>query len=248
MLVWLMLRRMAQYARRFGPVRALRIMWTLRRSHRLRAGTRITLPLPWARLTIRTESHDVYAFGQVFLARQYALPPRQQSRFIIDGGAHIGCAAIDFAVRYPGAQILAVEADRENYELLTINTRTFANIRCVHGAVWPVRARVRIANPHADSWSFRCEPGGDIQGFPIGDLADMLGAPAIDILKLDVEGAEREIFSAPDAHRWLARARCLLVELHDDHVPGCSRALMDLLSPGRWATRQQGETCIVQRV
>ena len=241
-----MLERIAQYGRGFGPVRALRIMWTLRRSHRVPPGTRITLPLPRAPLTIRAQSHDVYAFGQVFLSQQYALPP-QQPRFIIDGGAHIGCAAVDFAVRYPGAQILAVEANAENFELLTINTRPFPNIRCVHGAVWPTRERVHIANPQADSWSFRCEPGGDIQGFSIGDLADMLGAPAVDIVKLDVEGAEREIFSAPDAQLWLTRTSCLLVELHDDHVPGCGRALTNLLAPGRWTTRQQGETLVVQR-
>ena len=117
----------------------------------------------------------------------------------------------------------------------------------MHGAVWPARERVRIANPQADSWSFRCESGGDIQGFPICDLADMLGAPAIDIVKLDVEGAEREIFSAPDARVWLERTSCLLVELHDGHVPGCRQALMNLLAPGRWATRQQGETLVVER-
>src|SRR5687767_13753774 len=102
MLVLPMLRRIAQYVRCFGPIRALRIMWTLRRSHRLPAGTRIALPLPRAPLTIRAQSHDVFAFGQVFLSQQYSLPP-QQPRFIIDGGAHIGCAAVDFAVRYPDA-------------------------------------------------------------------------------------------------------------------------------------------------
>lgn len=246
MLVFPMLRRAAQYVRAFGAIGAARIMWTLRRSHRLPAGTRLPLPLPQAPLTIRARSHDVYAFGQVFLSQQYLLPP-QQPRFIIDGGAHIGCAAVDFARRYPDAHIIAVEANAENFELLTINTRLLPNVRCVHGAVWPTRERVRISNPEADSWSFRCERGDEIQGFPIADLADMLGAPAIDIVKLDVEGAEREIFSAPDADLWLRRTSCLLVELHDDHVPGCRRALTNLLAPGRWTTRQQGETLVVER-
>jgi hypothetical protein len=45
--------------------------------------------------------------------------------------------------------------------------------------------------------------------------------PRLDIVKLDVEGAEMNIFS--DAYsEWLSKTRLLIVELHDRMKPGSS--------------------------
>ena len=222
-------------------------MAALRRGQRLAPGTSFPLPLSPMPLILRAQSQDVRVFGQVFLFRQYALN-RATPKAIIDGGAHIGCATVDFAQRYPDAQIIAVEPHRENFALLTENTRLYPNVRCLHGAIWPDQERLRIANPKADSWAFQCEPGGDVAGYRISDLLTLLNAERLDILKLDIEGAEREVFRAPDARQWMDRTDCLLVELHDHHAPGCRHALDTLLATARWTEREQSETVVVQRV
>jgi hypothetical protein len=43
----------------------------------------------------------------------------------------------------------------------------------------------------------------------------------IDLLKLDIEGSEKEIFS--DGCLWLEHIGAICLELHDRFKPGCSR-------------------------
>jgi hypothetical protein len=45
-------------------------------------------------------------------------------------------------------------------------------------------------------------------------LADY-GIEKIDLLKVDVEGAERRLFR--DSPEWLTRVRCIIVEFHDGY-------------------------------
>jgi hypothetical protein len=45
---------------------------------------------------------------------------------------------------------------------------------------------------------------------------------SIDILKIDIEGAEKEVFA--DSTAWLGRVRAIIIELHDRLKPGCSRS------------------------
>ena len=58
----------------------------------------------------------------------------------------------------------------------------------------------------------------------VQDILAQSGAARIDLLKLDIEGAERELFS--DAcEEWLPKVGTLVVELHDRYVPGCAERL-----------------------
>ena len=50
----------------------------------------------------------------------------------------------------------------------------------------------------------------------------------IDILKLDVEGAEKNIFSSNT--NWISKVQLLIIELHDEVVPGCSREFFSAIS------------------
>ena len=49
-----------------------------------------------------------------------------------------------------------------------------------------------------------------------------VGFETVDILKIDVEGAEREIFSNCD---WMEKVKLLAIELHDRNWAGCSDAV-----------------------
>lgn len=45
------------------------------------------------------------------------------------------------------------------------------------------------------------------------------GLDRIDLLKMDIEGSEREVLADPSA--WIDRVDALIVELHDRKKPGC---------------------------
>ena len=52
-----------------------------------------------------------------------------------------------------------------------------------------------------------------LREFPSGHL---------DLLKIDIEGAEKEILENADS--WMPSVKAVVIELHDRYKPGCSRA------------------------
>lgn len=51
----------------------------------------------------------------------------------------------------------------------------------------------------------------------------------IDLLKIDIEGYEKEIFSDEASWPVLYEMRCIAAEIHDWFAPGCSDALNHFL-------------------
>ncbi len=72
------------------------------------------------------------------------------------------------------------------------------------------------------------------------------GASRIDILKLDIEGAEQELFES-DSDTWLDRVNALIVELHDRLRPGCSDAFYRAIRRHNFARLYRGEHVLLVR-
>jgi len=179
---------------------------------------------------LRDTETDLGIFEQIFLLDDCFVPwPMKGIRYIIDAGAHIGCSSLYFAARYPEARILAVEADPRNHHQLVLNTSSVPNITPLHGAVFYQTTSVVIANPEDRPWGFQVEASSDtatakegmISAHTIPDLMAVAAFPHIDLLKIDIEGAEREVFENGGAE-WLRHVRIMIVELHDNIKPGCS--------------------------
>ena len=75
---------------------------------------------------LRDNKSDKPIFFQVFYEKQYDLYGIDfpDAKKIIDGGANIGCASVYFSLRFPNAEILAIEPEKNNFELLKKNIRT----------------------------------------------------------------------------------------------------------------------------
>ena len=91
---------------------------------------------------------------------------------------------------------------------------------------------MKLQNPHEASWSFQVEAVtadtlqmDQIPAITISQLLAMSGEQRIGLLKIDIEGAEREVFAA-DSDEWLEKTDAMIIELHDWHKPGCSEAFM----------------------
>ena len=67
----------------------------------------------------------------------------------------------------------------------------------------------------------------------------------IDILKLDVEGAEKNIFSSNT--NWISKVQLLIIELHDEVVPGCSREFFSAISEYDFEEHRKGENFFLLR-
>ncbi len=182
-------------------------------------------------LALRPRTSDKYCFEQVFLRHFYRPVFLREPRLIVDAGANVGFASIQFANLYPRAFVIALEPEPANFDALVRNVRPYPNIKPIRAALWS-RAEPLVIDNSDDAWACfvtranTAAAGSTLitQAVTIPDLLKLCGATTIDILKMDVEGAEKEIFSAADCS-WLAQTRVLMIELHDRMVPGCSEAL-----------------------
>jgi FkbM family methyltransferase len=178
---------------------------------------------------IRIPSSDALTYWQVFVDREYEVVVNKQPAVIMDAGANIGLASIYFAARFPTAQIFAIEPEESNFEMLTRNVAPYKNVTAIHAALWNENKEINLVDPGLGNSGFMTSDGHDkkcvtskhlVKAMTIDRIIDEYNIENIDILKIDVEGAEMEIFENPLL--WIDRVDSLIVELHERMRPGCS--------------------------
>jgi FkbM family methyltransferase len=199
-------------------------------------------------VTIRPGTSDLRCLAKVFVDYEYVIPFETNPRLIVDAGANIGLATLYFSSKFPGTQIIAIEPEQSNYDLLVRNCSGMADITPWHAAVWNTDTSLQIANPDAEKWAFTVTPGIPngcrIKAVTIPQILADSGHDTIDILKLDIEGAERELFQ-DGCEEWLVRVKMIIIELHDRTVPGCSRAFYSKLCQMPFQQEIRGENVFV---
>jgi FkbM family methyltransferase len=194
---------------------------------------------------VRPGTADLRVYEEIFLDREYDLA-LGEPKFIIDAGAHIGLASLFFAERYPQATIAALEPEPDNFALLRKNCLPYPSVHPINAGLWTHETYLKIENPGADTWSFRVvEADSGIRAVSIQDLMAQFGKVEIDVLKIDIEGAEREILRESGA--WLGKVRTIIIELHDRYRPGCTAALEEAIQDLNFCRARSGESVVLQR-
>jgi FkbM family methyltransferase len=248
-------RAFALYRSRLGAVGAITMLRARLRLRSAADGTPVEVRLPGLRhpVTLRTRTSDVEVLDQLLVYGELDGVRPDAPRFIVDAGANIGLATLLFANRYPDATIVAVEVDTNNAAVLRRNVARYANIHVVNAALWHHDGFVRITNPSDPAWAFTVEEAsegeaGAIPATTIPTILDRFGASRIDLLKVDIEGSERELLGGGRAAVWIDRVEMLAIELHDRYWPGCSDALRDATGLDPASLEHCGEYVIVRRV
>ena len=224
----------------------------LRNSPDVLSHHRSDLPHP---IFIRTLSSDVSTYNQVFQKREYKFDSQLDPGVIVDAGANIGLASVYFATKYPNARVFAIEPQRSNFELLRRNVEAYRNIVPVQAALWHENGMIDVLDPGRGHWGFVTSAAGgnnsgdasvchSVDAWTIDRLMDKFGLQNIDILKVDIEGAEKEVFSDPSA--WISSVKMLIVELHDRMKPGCNDSFYSG-AKGFTTTWQHGENVYMVR-
>lgn len=221
--------RLALRALRFAPAGGERLL-PVPLSARVR-GRRVRARVRWCR-------SDADVFREVFAEGTYDIDYERlvgPVRTVVDVGAHVGLASLFFRARFPGALVVSVEALPHNVCVLERNRRALpdgwsivAGAVAAAGGVVPLRwsrwwssgSIVPSIGDRRQSDEGRAEHR--VAEAPLSvaaiDLADVVGDRPIDVLKVDIEGAEVAVLG--DAPAWLGTVRCLLVEIHDKYVDG----------------------------
>ncbi len=138
---------------------------------------------------------------------------------VIDVGAHQGRYAIQFSRRVgEKGLVLAVEPDDRNLALLNRNLELneIHNVLSIRGACWSRREPLQFSHGSTLDLSRvrqSAAKNGDLTGLPLDDLVAEVALRRLDLVKIDVEGAELEVLEG--ARRVLREFRPnLFVEYH----------------------------------
>lgn len=181
---------------------------------------------------LRGGTTDFSVFKDIFLLNSYAAPrvplwdhfiaeTRGTRAIVIDCGANIGLSAVFFAETFPGAHILAVEPDANNFHILRKNVAAYPNIVPIHAGVWDRAGSLSVVDPKLGAHGIRTEEsdrGSHIPALTMPDLLVQAGEGRPVIVKIDIEGAEAELFRSNTA--WLDEVDVIMIELHDYMLPG----------------------------
>ncbi len=179
---------------------------------------------------MRVGTSDVTTFIKIFFKKEYDFKLDFEPKLIIDAGANVGYSSVFFASKYPDAEIIAIEPEDTNFELLEHNCSAYPNVKLLKGGLWSKSATLRILNlEKADKAGYMVEEAkegeeGAFRSYTVGELLKQSEYDFIDILKMDIEGAEKEVFSV-NAKDWIGKVKAIFVELHDYMIPGCEEAL-----------------------
>ena len=159
----------------------------------------------------------------VWLYQEYFHPFLRGCRTILDVGANIGMAALWFKGLNPEAIIACVEPDPRNLPLLRMNlAENGINAKTFDCAVATHTGRARLSVGMDPGWS-SLEYAGlhahtrfvEVETRRIPEIMDDLGWSRVDLLKLDIEGLERDILA--DGADWLSRVGLIVFELHQNN-------------------------------
>jgi FkbM family methyltransferase len=210
-----------------GPRASLHYAWqgARRRSRHLRSPYTLRSKHSRFALWCRANSSDLSVFGQIFIQREYrCLDAVPSAGLIIDCGANTGYSAAYFLTRFSSARVIAIEPDPENYAMLCRNLASYgARATCIRAGVWSHSTTLALDEAQAGigrEWARTVRPAragekDSIKAVDVGSLLQESGAERISILKVDIEGSEREVFARNTAE-WLPRVDHIVVELHGD--------------------------------
>lgn len=182
---------------------------------------------------IRTKTNDIEVVKIAFVDKEYDMLHSKHVNTIIDAGAHIGTSTIFFAMKYPNAKIIAIEPQRDNFELLKMNVKQYKNIIPLNAAIWSTnesrnildRLHGHLGYTISETKNNFKSTGQKTDCYSISTIMEMYNLKTIDILKMDIEGGEKFVFEKSD--EWINRIETIVLELHERITPGCEKAFLE---------------------
>lgn len=175
-------------------------------------------------IRLRESGTDFGTFNEILVVEIYkpVLDRIDRCRTFIDLGANIGLTSLYVAHHFPQCSIFAVEPNPETYNLLVKNLGPLTRkgqCATLFGAVWDAST---LLLPHPNNTphkydAFRVQSPdhvtiGRIPAFTMAEVLSRSKFRSVDLLKIDVEGAETQVLSGDTS--WLKAVNCIAIEFH----------------------------------
>jgi FkbM family methyltransferase len=175
---------------------------------------------------------------------QYILKHAKPGWTCVDIGAHIGAVSVPlWSKAVPAGRVISVEADPRNVERIKANlslngysqdyvvnaaltdTKGTAQLRCYEGINgWQTLGNPSFAASHR---SFLIE----VPAMSFSDLVEMFDLESIDLVKIDVEGAEPLVVNGMVGFLQEKRIGRVIFEVNYLMLEGLGKTVSELLSP-----------------
>jgi FkbM family methyltransferase len=186
-------------------------------------------------ISFRGEANFRYLFDEIFLNAAYLFKTESDRPLIFDCGSNIGISVLFFKKLYPRARIVAFEPDPETFSVLNHNIRQngltdIETHRIALGSKNGTSEFYRDQEEHSSSLVMSTNrerhPGRQIK-VPVRPLSDFIESD-IDLLKIDIEGAELEVIEDLAKSGKIHHAQQMHLEYHH-HIGKAPDNLSSLL-------------------
>lgn len=202
-------------------------------------------------------SSDFNVIKQIFVSEEYKsvmsyfLINNIEPKYIIDAGANIGLTTVYIKNIFNNVKITCVEPDESNYKLLTENLSPYiedksislykAGLMGVSGLNLSIGEDFRGGSDWAKQTILSNENSG-LKSITIKDIMRDQNFPVIDLLKIDIEGAETFLLENETDLTFLEQTKIIAIEIHDEY--NCREGIYALLGKHEFILIEDNETTI----
>lgn len=109
------------------------------------------------------------------------------------------------------------------------NIVNFSNVKAKLGGIWNDNKHLAIVNAKDNDNAFMVEEvdaatPSSIPAYSIGSIMQEMNWSTIDLLKLDIEGSEKEVFEK-NYESWLPHTKMIIIEVHDHMRKGAAKSV-----------------------
>jgi len=176
---------------------------------------------------LRLGATDWLVLEEIFFKDEYAVAGEvtKEARWIVDLGANVGYSLRYWQTLFPNAQMIAMEPEPGNCAICARNIGSAgldSKVKLLKAAVGARPGLLNLVDIGEGEWAYRTEAisGKNGRVVEVMSLADVLESHArderFDLLKCDIEGAERELFE--DCRSWIQRIDAIVIELHPPYT------------------------------
>lgn len=170
---------------------------------------------------LRTSSTDIQALANVWINEEYKKTGFEikNDDTIIDIGAHVGLFTLYASQYCKVGRIFCLEPIKNNFDLLSENVQInqLSNVKCINKAVHNKNNSIRMYLSETDNAAHSVFGNGnehvDVNATTLSEIFNAENIQICNLLKMDCEGSEYEIFEAT-ADEYLKKIQKICLEYH----------------------------------
>lgn len=221
-----------------------------------RSADSLVITLSNQELKLRNGSSDYKVFQQVFINGEYK-PLLDvvdlngiEVKNIIDAGANVGLATNYFLQRFPNARVICIEPDKNNFQTLELNVQQRKeNVRLYNKALWYKNESLFLTDQFRDGeeWSRSISTSkrgslSEVEAITANELVEENSLATIDLFKIDIEGAEFELYRNSENLEYLNSTKVIAIEVHKEI--NSPQTIIDILKRYGFVLFEYSETLV----